>query len=377
MVSQLRVRGRRTGFTLVELLVVIAIIAVLIGLLLPAVQKVRDAAARAQCSNNLRQLGLAALNFESQHKGLPRGGEHIANLTIAPIGGVPGSYKLQDPQSPFTLIMPFIEQGQVSEQYDLRFRYNETPGNSKAAGAIPKIFFCPTNPLAGDRVNGRDSAGFGCVDYATVPYVQMNADGTSPPGGVFWPAALTGKQYPQDPTGWPYRTYSTSDPTVSSSKVTQLVPFSQSGQAVDAMYGLPKIEEITDGTSTTIIFYEDVGRNEKMFGAGGEYLDPVTGSASLHWRWANPDVSSGFSKKLNNNKGATYLTSDPNGDGCTWATHDCGPHSEAFSFHGNGAHMVFADGHVTFVRESISIPVLRALCTRAEGKVEAAIESIE
>ncbi len=69
-------RGRR-GFTLIELLVVIAIIAVLAALLLPAVQKARAAAQRAQCMNNMKQIGLAVLNFESAHKGLPRAGEHI------------------------------------------------------------------------------------------------------------------------------------------------------------------------------------------------------------------------------------------------------------------------------------------------------------
>jgi prepilin-type N-terminal cleavage/methylation domain-containing protein/prepilin-type processing-associated H-X9-DG protein len=365
-------RKKRAGFTLVELMVVIAIIAILIGLLLPAVQKVRAAANRSKCSNNMRQLGLACLNFESTNGGLPRGGEHVW------IDGGGVLHKVQDLQSTFTLILPYIEQSQVSDAYDLRYRYNQSPGNIAASAAAPAIFYCPENQLSADRPDGkRDSQGFGCVDYTPLPYTQLDPTGVNV-GTVFWQTALTGKQYPNayykdfgvDAAGF-----------VKPSKTWQLDaltwnPVGGTDAKIDALYGLPTMGDITDGTSVSIMLVEDVGQNEKMLQAGisdganaNSYIDGITNTASLHWRWANPDVASGQSKKINSAKNATYTVADPT-DGCAWAQHDCGPNSEMFSFHGNGAFAVFADGHVQFVRESTSKAVLRALATRADGKNE-------
>jgi prepilin-type N-terminal cleavage/methylation domain-containing protein len=365
-------RKKRAGFTLVELMVVIAIIAILIGLLLPAVQKVRAAANRAKCSNNMRQLGLACLNFESTNGGLPRGGEHVW------VDGAAVLHKVQDLQSTFTLILPYIEQSQVSDSYDLRYRYNQSPGNIAASKAAPAIFYCPENALAADRTDGkRDSQGFGCADYTPLPYTQLDPTGVNL-ATVFWQTAMTGKQYPNayykdfgiDAAGF-----------VKSSKTWQLDaltwnPVGGTDAKIDAQYGLPQMGEITDGTSVSILLIEDVGQNEKMLQAGisdganaNSYIDGITNTASLHWRWANPDIASGQSKKINNAKNATYTTVDPT-DGCAWAQHDCGPNSEMFSFHGNGAFAVFADGHVQFIRESTSKAVLRSLATRSEGKNE-------
>ena len=110
---------RRRGFTLIELLVVIAIIAVLIGLLLPAVQKVREAATRAQCSNNLHQLGLAASNYESTNGYLPPG-EADAAMGFGSQGSL------------LALILPYMEQANTYNLFDFSQDVNGSNSNDAA-----------------------------------------------------------------------------------------------------------------------------------------------------------------------------------------------------------------------------------------------------
>src|SRR5436853_3686453 len=100
-------RLRRQGFTLIELLVVIAIIAILIALLVPAVQKVRDAAARAECQNYLKQLALACMNYEGAYKRFPRGNEYPASASLAT--GVNGASWL-------FVVLPYMEQTPLYEK---------------------------------------------------------------------------------------------------------------------------------------------------------------------------------------------------------------------------------------------------------------------
>ena len=126
-----RTRGR-IGFTLVELLVVIAIVGILISMLLPAVQQVREAARRAACQNNLRQIGLSALNYESTHGRLP-----------PPAFGEGGFEVLG---STFVILLPFVEDNNRFQELDLELPINASPNSEFTSGRL-EIYLCPSMQL--------------------------------------------------------------------------------------------------------------------------------------------------------------------------------------------------------------------------------------
>src|SRR5580704_4855742 len=153
----------RSGFTLIELLVVIAIIAVLIGLLLPAVQSARESARRTQCKNNLRQLALATLNFESAQRTLPTAGQLDDWTTpVNPSTAQTPPFPTFSLYSFYAAILPYAEETAISVQYDYKHPYNDanSPNNQIAAKTVVPWFLCPSA-----STDQPDPDGYGTADY--------------------------------------------------------------------------------------------------------------------------------------------------------------------------------------------------------------------
>jgi prepilin-type N-terminal cleavage/methylation domain-containing protein/prepilin-type processing-associated H-X9-DG protein len=207
--------AHRRGFTLIELLVVIAIIAILISLLVPAVQKVRESAARLQCQNNLKQIGLAALNYESVNKGLPP-----RCSVVVPYRGW-GVY-----------LLPYIEQGTVANIYRMDLNFYDPP-NGPAVAVPLAIYSCPSAP-AGRMDN--------LVDVNGSPTGTIGAE-----GDYFAPNCV-------DAFWWPPAQYALASDEVEAPAMTHNVPRS--------------LALITDGTSNTLLVSELAGRpNQWILGA--------------------------------------------------------------------------------------------------------------
>jgi prepilin-type N-terminal cleavage/methylation domain-containing protein/prepilin-type processing-associated H-X9-DG protein len=299
-------RRRRSAFTLVELLVVIAIIAVLIGLLVPAVQKVREAANRMSCTNNLKQIGLAAHNFVTTKGRFPPGWVEgpfpPAGVTAAANHG----------SWPF--LLPFLEQEALAKSY-VWTEHWYVPVNEPVVFTQLKILQCPSaEPDRVGKVTSVNREG-ACADYSAVSYVN--------------PALAK--------LGW-------IDPAADY-------------DGVMTKNFMARPEDITDGTSNTILIAEDAGRPKAW--QAGRLVPDVLASGGPWAAGANT---------LQNLMGSTSDGTSRPGP-CAL---NCTNRGEVYSFHPGGANVVFADGSVHFLSASINIRTLAALITRAGGEVVSA-----
>jgi prepilin-type N-terminal cleavage/methylation domain-containing protein/prepilin-type processing-associated H-X9-DG protein len=300
---------RRPGFTLIELLVVIAIIGVLIGLLLPAIQKIRELANRISCQNNLKQIGLGMLNFEQERGGFPPS----ATKQGGPLyDGYQHSWS--------AALLPYIEQTNSFKLY----RYDrdwDHPDNAEAVRTYLKLFNCPSTPEQ-PRYDTTHAPNAACGDYHAVNAIKVFVGvNCNVPG-------IRDDSDPDDPrlVGGMRRNF------------------------------LTRIAEITDGTSNTILVAEDAGR-PKWYNQDRQIFIPIPSPPNGQAGWADPN-------------GAFSIDgARPDGQVPGGCPINCSNNSEIYSFHPNGANVVFADGSVHFLAANIEFCGLAALVTRAGGEL--------
>jgi prepilin-type N-terminal cleavage/methylation domain-containing protein/prepilin-type processing-associated H-X9-DG protein len=320
-------RGARRGFTLIELLVVIAIIAVLIALLLPAVQSAREAARRIQCANNMKQIALAAANYESAIGTFPQGRGHQTCWAPAPSVATDC-----DGWSPLARILNFAEQTQVFNAIN----FNDTPYsalNSTAESIGLTMLWCPSDgTIAGLRFfevqAGWDGTTVGITygNYGNMMGSYNPNDGRFPNAAEL---ALENGMYPD--VGVPL--------------------WVNSGNS-GATRSPVRIAAITDGTSNTIGFAETAHGKYSQFGC--------TSTGHCDWEcqgwWADADYGSTTISSFyppNMPIPSTYYTT-----GVFAYSAACDPTmippSTSYSFHPGGVNTAFADGSVHFIKSSIS-----------------------
>jgi prepilin-type N-terminal cleavage/methylation domain-containing protein/prepilin-type processing-associated H-X9-DG protein len=310
----------RRGFTLVELLVVIAIIGVLVSLLLPAVQSAREAARRTQCTNNLRQLVLAAHSFHDTYRKLP---SSIRPAGLTPLPRISGHIQL----------LPFIEQKNSYDQYDQTKNWNDA-ANAPVTKLVVRSFLCPSTP-EGKRLDGLPEATPWAPDIAAVTDY-------SPTIGV--------------------------DERL---QLANLVDFAGPGMLPKNTE--PRLAQVTDGLSNTILYGESAGR-PYLF-RGNQRVGVLPGHRVNGGGWVRP--GSDFSVDGSSYDGASIpgpcAINCTNGDdfGTTPFPH---PYygsegsGEAYAFHPGGANFAFGDGSVRLLNSNIPIRDFARLVTRDGGE---------
>ena len=355
-----RPAGRRhPGFTLIELLVVIAIIAVLIALLLPAVQAAREAARRAQCVNNMKQIGLAYHNFESTRQFLPP--SFILSNALAPLVNVtfntPPAYDQPCPSAQFPdicnnglpgaafgspgpvntqgwtqLVLPYLEQATMFNTYNMMLPFSSAQ-NSTVCGTQMNVMICPSTQGA--------------------RYSQFNNVLVA---GTYPSFAATGFKLAAGD-------YSVDDQVDSKWMQANNLPVDGTAAVPKDVIGMlrlnqiRRIADVTDGLTNTVLMTEDAGR--PAYWKSGKLIkmmnSPVTppnsSDATSGAGWADVD--------------SEYET---DGDGSNQSM-NFSNNNEIYSFHPGGCNFLFGDGSVRFLKQTVNPAVFVAVISYNRGEV--------
>ncbi len=331
MSGGLRQRSKRTaGFTLIELLVVVAIIAVLVGLLLPAVQKVREAASRMSCSNNLKQIALAAHNYHSSFNSFPPGVYQVNNPAVHP------PYQ---PVTVFVYLLPYMEQSNLYALWSFSSPSSNTvTGNTSNTSNVIKPYVCPSDIIPQNPYMQNATTYYGITSYGGNGGTQSYDPQFATNDGVFFVIGPGSQTAPN-------------------------------GKAI-------RISDITDGTSSTVLFGErsHLDTNNDTYStpltAAPNFIDVMNGVGwwgSSGGRLASGDVTLSAFAPINYKISAPYPAL-----GSTYSAYL--PYYEqricAFgSGHTGGANFAMADGSVSFIQDSLPQTTLALLCVRNDGQV--------
>jgi prepilin-type N-terminal cleavage/methylation domain-containing protein/prepilin-type processing-associated H-X9-DG protein len=311
---------RRPAFTLIELLVVIAIIAILIGLLLPAVQKVREAAARAKCSNTLKQLGLAMHNFEGANGGFP---PCRVNNPPPALGA-----HFQHTWAPY--MFPYLEMQSLYNLYNFNVNFDDNVDNSKGTTNEVviqndiKLFVCPSAP------DGRKQLGntpnLGVTDYSPTTSITLS-------------------QY-----------------------ITVALPPSPTDNSLRGVLGqnvFRKVAYVADGLSNTLAFAEDAGRPQTWAmgaRAAADHPPQPPGFRASIGGWAQPN-------NVINITGWNPAIAAPTNAFPGPCAVNCDNGEDIYSFHNGGANVLMADGAVRFLQATASMNTVALLISPNDGLV--------
>jgi prepilin-type N-terminal cleavage/methylation domain-containing protein len=304
--------ANRCGFTLVELLVVIAIIGVLVALLLPAVQSARESARRMQCSNNVKQMGLALHNFHDTNLCLPPGG--VATATGPTVAHTKFSIPTNVIHGWGVFIYPYMEQKSLFDQYNWNQNWHHT-SNLQVQQSYVNGLICPSSPVP-KRIDTK----------ATTPVVSMDygiMNGLNSPSTTLFPLGLIDGNTNMAPTG------------------------------VMGVNTAVRFAEITDGLSNTFWVCEDAGRPQ-LYRASHQRVGTSRATGASMIDRDNEFVLHGYNAAGSTTPGPCFM--------------NCTNDNEVYSFHPAGAMLLMGDGSVRFASSTMQFRVFAAMISKQAGE---------